>query len=117
MTMKTHKLVLDFPRFDTHANSDIISNDRLFYFIIDKPFNVSYFGEDFQGSTGNLDLKTMHDRIQSSFFTLHFNADDSKVKNYNLSEEDIVNLLDNVLDHDPIKDVRNDGKDVEVFLC
>ncbi|RAK21599.1 hypothetical protein B0I03_10531 [Flavobacterium aquaticum] len=109
----TYTVILKFNNFDTLT---AITKERLIYLINNNPFEIEYFGGELDNQADYMDEEMEQDFNNHSFHTFHFDLESSDEPNFEADNQEVIEILTKAINENEIKDVRNDGKDVEVFL-
>lgn len=109
----TYTAILKFKNFDTLT---AITKDRLLYLINNNPFEIDYFGGELDNQADYMDDEMKADFNNHSFYTFYFDMASDVEPNFEADNNQIIEIITKAINENELQDVRNDGKDVDVYL-
>lgn len=109
----TYTAILKFKSFDTLKE---ITKESLLHLINNDSFEIDYFGGELDNQADYIDAEMENDIKNHSFLTFYFDMALTKEPNFEADNNQVIKIISEAINEYNLQDVRNFGKDVDVYL-
>ena len=114
MITQTHTLIISTPRLDIPENPNII--ELINGLVHNNLCNIEYFGGELDNQADYIDDEMAIKIASSTYITLHFDQNSINEVDYDLPEDNVLNLMLDVIMENQIREVIVDEKDIEIYI-
>ena len=113
MFQSTYKIILEFKLMDF---TNLFSKDNLIELIKKEEFEIEYGGGEQDNQADYIDEEMQTKIDNHSYVTFYFDLNSKLVHNIVLNTQEVSELLINQIKKNELKEVRNYGKDLDIYI-